>query len=852
MPFSVAQKTTTTTMGKKLKLHTDPHKDIVLESYEHTDQKRKNNPSVGLVNSKTDKIEGRTKYAYDPHIDPSLQWAGKDERSVFDVPNISLHVHERIDPKTIAKSFIKEKERSIQPSLFDTDRDVPLSKAVHFYSHDEQWANRLIAGDSLLVMNSLLYKEGMAGKFQMVYIDPPYGIKYNSNFQPFTNKRDVKDGNDADIPAEPEMIKAFRDTWELGIHSYLTYLRDRLLLAREMLNETGSCFVQISDDNLHLLRSILDEVFGKDNFVSQIAFTKAAAGLESANRVGSRLDYILWYAKDVKKMKYRTIFEQRNDPISEGFTSIELPDGTRRSLTLEEKKNIKSVPKGARFYSTVLMTKPGPGSKFEVEYNGKKYNSGSRWWGTTPEGIQKIIDAGRISQTEGSIRFIKYYDDFPYKTLSNLWDGLGGAANPIYVVQTSTEAVARCMLMTTDPGDLVFDPTCGSGTTAYVSEEWGRRWITCDTSRVAITLAKQRLMTANFDFYRLAHPDEGIRSGFEYKIASRITMGSIANNEPPSQEVLYNQPLVEKAVVRSTGPFTMEAVPSVRVKPFDGQLPDTLREVDLAKSGDTALYQKWIDELKTTGIRAVGGQFIQFSRIAHKEGSSYLQAEGDVMDGENIAKANIFFGGEYGPVDQIAVEKAIEETINEKEKARYLIFCAFQFDPEASKDIDSAKTHLEDQFGITVLKTQMNIDLLTEDLRKKRSSNQSYWLIGQPAIDVLKVDGKYQIKVKGFDYYNPATGEMDSRGIEHIAMWMLDTDYDERSVFPTQVFFPQADSKRDWTKLAKALNGTVDQELLEFFSSDTSLPFKSGLNRKIAVKIIDNRGIESLVIKELN
>ena len=536
------------------------------------------------------------------------------------------------------------------------------------------------------------------------------------------------------------------------------------------------------------------------------------------------------------------------------YSYVELADGTRRRLTAKEREDLGTLPKGARVFQAEKLASSGftETCYFDIDYNGKTFKPGRNSWRTNKKGMDVLVEKQRLHASENNLYYVSYYEDNPVQTLSNLWSDTRGEMSSIYVVQTQTKVIERCMLMATDPGDLVFDPTCGSGTTAYVAEQWGRRWITCDTSRVAVTLAKQRLMTAQFDYYQLAHPDEGLRSGFKYKTVPHVTLGSIANNTPAAEEVLYDQPYTEKEVVRSTGPFTVEAVPSVRVKPFDGQLPDTLKENDLAKSGDTALYQKWIDELKTTGIRAVGGQVIQFSRISHKEGSAYLQAEGDIIEGDSIMKANIFFGGEYGPVDQISIEKAIEETINEKEKAKYLIFCAFQFDPEAAKDIDLAEGHLQNQFGITILKAQMNIDLLTEDLRKKRSSNQSYWLIGQPAIEVIKDGNKYQIKVRGFDYYNPATGEMDSRGVEHIAMWMLDTDYDERSVFPTQVFFPQADSKRDWTKLAKALNGTVDEDLLEFFSSDTSLPFKSGLNRKIAVKIIDNRGIESLIIKELN
>lgn len=824
------------------------HKHIDLESYDHRDKKRVNNPSVGLVTAQTDKTSGKTKYEYDPHIDPSLAWAGKAERMSFDVPNVSLHIHERVDAKTIAKSFIKTQERSQQPSLFDAVKDVPLSKAVHFYSHEESWANRLVAGDSLLVMNSMLYKEGMAGKVQMVYIDPPYGIKYNSNFQPFTNKKEVKDNNDADLPGEPETIKAFRDTWELGIHSYLTYLRDRLLLAKELMTESGSVFVQINDENVHHVREVVEEIFGDQNFVSLITFKKTSGF--SSSTLDSVSDYLIWYAKDKNKLKYRQLYVEKGDAGSEHYDFVELTNGETRRLTKEEKENAAHLPMGAKLFTSQSITSQGEGSASrDVELNGKTFTCPpGQHWKTTVDGIKRLHEKGRILFQGNSIRYKRYLEDFPISPINNFWqETVIGASEKIYVVQTSTKAIETCLLMTTDPGDLVFDPTCGSGATAYVAEQWGRRWITCDTSRVAITLAKQRLMTAQFNYYELAHPNEGIRSGFKYKTAPHVTLGSIANNEPTAAEVLYDRPGVEKDKVRATGPFTVEAVPSVRTVPLNGKLPNSLSASDVAKTGNTLLYQRWIDELKTTGIRATGGQIIEFARVGHKEGSPYIQAEGEVLEGDTMKKANVVFAGEYGPLDQREVELALKATMEEKDRPAYLIFAAFQFDPEASKDID-----MIDIPNLKVLKAQMNIDLLTEDLRKKRSSNQSYWLIGQPAIELIKAPkGGYQVVVRGFDYYNPGTGETESGGINRVALWQLDTDYDERTMVPSQVFFPQGDEKRGWAKLAKALNGTVDEELLEFFSSDTSLPFTPGEHKKIAVKIIDNRGIESLVIKEL-
>lgn len=822
------------------------HKEISLNTYDHVEEKRLNNPPVGLVTTQTDKTTGKTLYQYDPHIDPQLQWTGKVERSEFEVPNVSLHIHERIDTTTIAKSFIKAGNQPKQVSLFEPVRATPFSKAIHFYTHEESWSNRIIAGDSLLVMNSLLYKEGMAGKVQMIYIDPPYGVKYNSNFQPFTNKRDVKDGNDGDLPGEPETLKAFRDTWELGLHSYLTYLRDRLLLARELLTDSGSCFVQISDENVHHVRNIMDEVFGKTNYVVEIIFTKT--GSQNGNLLQGVNDYIIWYAKDVEKIKYRNIYDKRDveDSFNDGFNKYINETG---EVVVENKiDRYKETWSEIDYFRADPLQSANPGSKYDVYLNGEKFYP-KKYWKTSEEGMKNLLKAGRIVKSGNNIAFKRLAKESATKPFSNLWTDTGGAGDMVYVVQTTLKPIQRCMLMATDPGDLVFDPTCGSGTTACVAEEWGRRWITCDTSRVAIALAKQRLMTAQFNYYQLAHPDEGIKSGFFYKKVPHVTLGSIANNAPPDEEVLYDQPYTEKEKVRCTGPFTLEAVPAIRTLPFNGSLNSALNATDLTKTGSTALYQKWIDELKSTGIRVVGGRLIEFARVSHKEGSTHIHAEGEILEDNLLRKANIVFGGEFGPLEQRTVELALKATMEEKDRPEYLIFAAFQFDPEAAKDIDQLNGEIE---GLIVLKAQMNIDLLTEDLRKKRSSNQSYWLIGQPAIDINKIDnGKYQVRVRGFDYYNPATGEMDGGGVNKIAMWELDTDYDDRSLCPNQIFFPQQDDKRDWTKLAKALNGTVDQDLLEFFSSDTSLPFDAGQYKKVAVKIIDNRGIESLVIKEL-
>ncbi|MHB2025113.1 MAG: site-specific DNA-methyltransferase [Elusimicrobiota bacterium] len=832
-----------------------------LEQYEHPDKTRKNNPPVGLVTADTEKENGKKTYAYDPHLDPRLEWSGKKEHTSFDVPTVPLHVHERIDPKTIIEAVrTKKYEIPDQPQLplFETVREnPPLREALDFYKHSHNWSNRLIAGDSLLVMNSLIEKEGMAGQVQMIYIDPPYGIKYGSNFQPFVNKRDVKDGKDDDLTAEPEQIRAFRDTWELGIHSYLTYLRDRLLLARELLNESGSIFVQIGIENLHHVREVLDEVFKPANHLNTISFL-TTSGFETLtlSRAG---DYLLWYAKDATKTKYRELYEPQEVGAGlGGYNWILLKNGTQRSLTADERSGDKPIPAGAQIYKVGNIKSQGASSSSQqFKFDGKIYESGpNHHWKTSVEGLKQLAAQNRIHVASDSIQYRRFPEDFPYKKRMNIWtDTRTGnfLEEKQYVVQTSPKVVARCLLMTTDPGDLVIDPTCGSGTTAFVAEQWGRRWITCDTSRVAITLAKQRLMTALYDYYELSHPQEGVGSGFKYRTVPHVTLKSIANNEPPAQETLYDQPLMDKHRGRITGPFTVEAVPAPVVKPLSDikQEPITA-DGSVSRAGTTSRQAEWRGELLKTGIRGKGKQMIEFSRIEPLPGTRWLHADGETK-GAGPERAVISFGPEYAPLEQKQVELAWEEARKLSPKPSIIVFASFHFDPEAAKDIDELT---RDKTGMTFLKVQMNTDLLTEDLKKQRSSNQSFWLMGQPDVEVREIKkgtdkGRYQVEVHGFDYYNTKTGSIESGDTSKIAVWMLDTDYDSRSLYPRQVFFPMAGEKDGWSRLAKNLKAEIDEELIEAYRGTVSLPFELGNHKRVAVKIVDDRGIESLKVIEV-
>ena len=936
-------------------------------SYRH-DDKRTNNPHVGMVDTHSDGVEGKTLWRYDPHIDPALQfdsqratienliddalasgdkdhmqaaleqlkrmqtpylnWAGKAERTSFNVDTVSLHVHERIDPATILAAVQRRmkdtegKSRNasnlIQPDLFHAPfENLPLRDAIDFYKHERDWSNRLIAGDSLLVMNSLLQKEGMAGQVQMIYLDPPYGIKYGSNFQPFVNKRDVKDRSDEDLTQEPEMIKAFRDTWELGIHSYLTYLRDRLLLAKELLHESGSVFVQISDENLHHVRELMDEVFCTENFISVIT-TKKTGGMGEAF-IDNVSDYLLWFSKNRAMCKFNALFLPKELGIGGGirYNQIQFPNGYVRGMTKAERESPEEMPAGAKAFLGGPMTSEtaSDSTTFSFLFEGRNLSLRKGGWKTNKDGVQRLIKANRLKLTKEFVNYKMFVDDFPAFVLTNLWSDTMGTAeqDKNYVVQTSGKVIERCLLMTTDLGDLVLDPTCGSGTTAFVAEKWGRRWITCDTSRVAVTLAKQRLMTASYDYFELKYPHEGLKSGFIYKTVPHVTLKSIANNPDIDEiyarmhpaienalaalntavnqelqewhvpfdfpvdwpevarktfdgfhaarqamqkkmddsiaahadsEILYDQPAVSKRKLRITGPFTVEAVPFATVLGLDEAEQPKQVDVAVARSGATSRHAQWRDELLKAGIRGRGGQKMQLIDLAPLPGAKYIHATGTVAEsGDKVA---VSFGPEHAALEQRQVEIAKREAGDLFPEPKMLVFCAFTFDPEAAKDIDNIK-------GITALKAQMNTDLLTEDLKKGRASNESFWLMGQPDVLVQKrKDGQFQVEVRGFDYFDTKTGELKSGGKKNIAMWALDTDYDNRSLFPRQVFFPLAGAKDGWNKLRKDIRAELNGDLLEQFHGTVSLPFAAGENECIAVKIVDDRGIESLKVIRLD
>ena len=811
-------------------------------SYTHDKDTRKNNPRVALAShdSASDEIQ---RYEITVHDSPALVWAGKNDNNFFDVPTTSIHVYETVIPQRVINRFQKITPQTLsqQISLFpDADpvqRIQEQIKAIEAYKHLDKWKNRLIAGDSLIVMNSLLQKEGMSGKVQMAYIDPPYGIKYGSNFQPFVNKRDVKD-NDNDLSSEPETIKAFRDTWELGIHSYLNYLRNRLFLVRELLTDSGSVFVQISDENVHLVRCLCDEIFGPENFVSMIKFRKA--GNNPSNLVGSTTDYLVWYAKDKEQIKYHQLYLERRagDPSLDMYNLVELEDGTIRKATPEELRD-KNFLLSNRIFQYITLYSSGTTSNSTdfIEFEGKKfYPPIGKHWKTTIEGIKRLIEKKLVVKNGSLLRYKQYLNNFPMIQLDDLWDDTGGASDMRYVVQTSTKVIQRCMLMTTDPNDLVLDITCGSGTTAYVAEQWGRRWITCDTSRIAIAIARQRLLTATYDYYKLKDDNQGISGGFIYKTVPHVTLKSIANDEKPEEEILYDKPLIDSKKIRVTGPFTVEALPAPVV--FS---PDEAANFE-PDSNEAAKHSDWSEQMKASGITGTHGEKLNFASIELCPGTKWINAEAYTEEGK---RAFISFANEYVLMDTRRVVNAYQEALKFP-PVDMIIFAAFQFDSAAGEKIEELKKLSS---KIELLQVNMNTDLMTEDLRRKSKTDSLFWLVGQPDVMLEKVKEKtYRVKVLGFDYYSVNEGKVISGDADKISMWLLDPNYDEKEFNPVQVFFPMEGKSGGWAKLAKTLKAEINQDLIESFTGVESLEFEAKVDQKIAVKIIDDRGIESMRI----
>jgi adenine-specific DNA-methyltransferase len=834
-----------------------------VESYRY-EETRKNNPPAGLVEFDKPPQQPTKKYRYDPHIDPQLEWAGKAERTSFEVDTVSLHIHERISTEAILRAVRRE---PAQRSLFG-ETVLSESKEIDFYAHDVGWSNRMILGDSLLVMNSLLEREHMAGQVQCIYMDPPYGVNFKSNFQPWIARREMKDGDDASLTREPEQIQAYRDTWTLGVHSYLTYMRDRLLLARELLATSGSIFVQISDENVHHVRELMDEVFGSDNFVSMISFK--TTGGQTNRLLSGDGDYVLWYSKEKVKIKFRQLYRPREngDDGAERYVRALSPDGTKsQRLSQEQIDGTEPMPPGWRQYRLTSLTSQRPPGDFVVEFEGEPYKPRNTYWKTNPEGMRRLILASRVEPEGKMLAYRRFLNDFPVVKLTTTWTdtqtNFGG--DKLYVVRTAEKVVARCILMTTDPGDLVLDPTCGSGTTAAVAEQWGRRWITCDTSRVAMAIARQRMLVAKFPYYLLR--SNKIRDGLVYKTVPHIMLESIAQNaridqcknreeiesliQQSAESVsLYNDPLQDKNRIRVSGPFTVEAIPVASLD-LDEQSP--IASFESSTNGDATPGERstmpgtsagdyigmMIDLLKKTGVQFPLSKHLGLTKLRPVKGPyEYLHAESELDDPGDSRRVAVSFGPRHAPVTPIQVRDAITEARGYD----LVLFVGFACDPEARRIIDAGLHGRELQFVAAAP------DILVSDLLKTTKATKLFTVFGSPDVKVHreKESGTISVELTGIDLYDPNTGEThDGKGAD-VAAWFVDQDYDGKTFCVSQALFPAQSPKNPWEKLQRALKGTIDEETFEALRGTRSLPFKPG--KRVAVTVIDDRGNEVIKI----
>ncbi|WP_372502241.1 site-specific DNA-methyltransferase [Tistrella mobilis] len=961
-------------------------KPIEVTTLKHDAATRRNIPTAELeaVMTEGDKAPLAVAYARrNPDLDPQLIWRGKEapgtvdagaEAATLNVAAPPLYIQEKVHPQVLIEDLRRETEaraaeaRAAEagdtPDLFADFNGLPDGEAVtEFYAHDQHWSNRMILGDSLSVMASLAEREGLRGQVQCIYFDPPYGIKFNSNFQWSTTTRDVKDGDRGHVTREPEQVRAFRDTWRDGIHSYLSYIRDRLTVARDLLSESGSLFLQINVENSHFLKTILDEIFGISNFIAQIIFSKTAGA--TSEFLPGTYDIILFYAKNKSSLKYRQPLSVKKVGGAGGsaYKKILLPDLSSRPLTSNEINGIEDLPEFSRIFRIDNLTSQsvgrskgeGAASWFPVHFEGRRFLPSDKVrWKTNEMGMSNLMKAARLSATSNGLYYVRYFDDFAAFPDTDVWSdtGIAGfASDKRYVVETSDKVIQRCLLMATDPGDLVLDPTCGSGTTAYVAEQWGRRWITIDTSRVSLALARSRIMGARYPYYLLADSEEGrrkeaevtqsvprsgpvggdIRQGFVYERVPHITLKSIANNprideiwedwqarlEPlraalntalgrsaeagtawedwqipreagrdwpeaasrahaawwegriarqreidaaiaarADSEFLYDRPYIDRGKVRVAGPFTVETLSPHRTLAvdWDDELIDTLKAAETRRAGGAGgpvvpdFAAMILDNLRAAGVQQAHKEDrISFTSLTGWPGD-HICAEGRFFEGADDTgrerRAGILVGPEFGTVSRADLVAAAREAGDAG--FDLLIACAFNYDAHAAE---------LDRLGrVQVLRARMNPDLhMSADLKTTGSGNL-FVIFGEPDIRIEPADeagaDMIRVRIQGVDVFKPQSGEVISEGPEGIALWMLDTAYNEESFFVRHAYFLGANDP--YKALRTTLRAEIDQDAWDSLHSDISRPFPRPATGRIAVKVINHLGDEVMKVFQVD
>ena len=903
-----------------------PKKTKAVKSLKHEGARRRNIPTAEMepVVQPNVKEPIAVRYPRNTDIDPQLMWRGKDaaDWSNLVVTAPPLYIQEKIHPKALVDDLLRQSkaradaEDTAGPDLFQHDFNglLDVEAKTEFYGHDQNWTNRMILGDSLQVMASLATREDLASKVQCIYFDPPYGIKFSSNWQVSTRSRDVKDGKIDHISREPEMVRAFRDTWRDGIHSYLTYLRDRLTVARDLLTESGSIFVQIGDENVHRVRALMDEVFGPENFVAMIYFQTAAN--QNTKTIQRLYDIVLFYRK-TSSLKYREILRPRE---------------ANEEATVFDKVD---------------------------EVNQKKYKAGQ---------IKNISDKARFVKCgrldESQKYFKRYMSDSPFVKLDNVWKGTiesTFSSDKIYVVQTTKLVIQRCILMATDPGDLVLDPTCGSGTTATVAEQWGRRWITIDTSRVALALARARIMGARYPYYLLEDseagrqkeaevtgkppaeeikPTEDIRYGLVYQRFPKIKVSAIANNaeidviwgkwqeklEPlrkglnaaidveweewqvpreidpswPSvakdvhpkywagriarqQEIdasitknadveyLYDRPYEDTGKVRVAGPFTVESLSPHRTMAVDvdGELIDDIKahEGNLAApshvSEEEEFAQVILNNLESAGVQQMyKDQRIRFTGGITAHPGKFLCAVGRYVDGDVDGDTGGDAGGDADTEDETAPQRRAGIFIGPEygtvqradlvAAGREAADMGFDVLIACAFNYDPQSTDTNNLGALPIIKARINPDLHMAGDLKNTGAGNLFVVFGEPDIEtIIRKDGDIQIKIHGVDIFNTKERKVESADADQIAAWFIDSDYNEESFFVRHAYFLGGGTNDPYKQLKSSLKAEIDQEAWESLYSDISRPFARPNRGRIAVKVIDHLGNEVMKVFEV-
>ena len=840
------------------------------DQYTHPSAKRRNLPTEQTATTMSD--ADRRPILYKPETreiddDPILAWNRKPADTDGHAAH-PLYVREKVHPAAFVKLLEGTGE---QPQLFHDFNGLPSADAAYeWYQHAANWSNRLIQGESARVMASLLARETMAGKVQMIYFDPPYGMGYKSNFQVSITNREVPESA-AGRPHDTRTIRAFRDTYERGIHSYLDLTREKLVLMRELLADSGSLFMQIGDDNILRAGLLLDEVFGAENRVVIIPFI--TTGSSSSKTLPSVADFLLWYAKDKSQVKFYQLYEllNRAEKIDymQSYAMVELADGTSRSLTPDERSAPDAhLPDGARIYQRMPISSPGSSTTGRSEpyrWMGRDWPCPPReHWRVSMDGLARLDELGRLDAAGPTslLRWKRYESEIPGRRINNIWHQKMSPSDKRYVVQTSDLVIERCVLMATDPGDLVFDPTCGGATTALAAEKWGRRWVTCDTSPVAVSIARQRLATATFPYWTLADSDDGARQeselsgkppappsgdgwsndpgrGFVYERVPQVSASVVAYDLDPDPIMLVDQPRKKRAVTRVSSPLTVESEqPWATVIPLEGTDDElVVAHDDFLEAVQAALMGHTINggrENADLTIRALEPWPSPSKLLAWK--GVYT-----INGGASEHTAAVMVAAEDVTVPGEMIREAAREITDSDQRADVLLVVAYAYAADAPSKVGR----------ITVARAQMNRDLMIRELSAE-TGHEAFVIIGEPDIKIINYpDNQIAVEVRGYDTFDPATGNASEGGPDDVACWMVDTNHNGESFFARRIHFPGADDDRQIKKLIDAIGKNADDVEREALTAMRSAPFDPPERGRIAVKIVTATGMEMTAVRDL-